>query len=121
MGFGTDVTNRQWALVCDLFDPPGRRGAPARIHRRRMVNTVLDRARTGCEWRYLPPQFGPWSAVWQQFRRWRDRGVWAEAMDRLLRADRGRHGRFSYTGPQPGWAGCSTRRSASAKAAATTR
>lgn len=34
----------------DLFDPPGRRGAPARIPRRRMVNALLYQARTGCQW-----------------------------------------------------------------------
>jgi putative transposase len=76
MAFPTDLTNRQWDLVCDLFDPPRRSGAPARIGRLQMVNAILYQARTGCQWRYLPPQFGRWGAVWQQFRRWRDNGTW---------------------------------------------
>ncbi|MGH8533613.1 MAG: transposase [Gammaproteobacteria bacterium] len=74
--------------MADLFDPPGRRGAPARIPRRSMVNAVLYQARTGCQWRYLPAEFGSWGAVWQQFRCWRSKGVWAQAMDRLRRAAR---------------------------------
>jgi len=86
MAFATDLTNRQWALVSDLFDPPGRRGAPALIPRQWMVNAVLYQARTGCQLRYLPAEFGPWGAVWQQFRRWRAKGVWAAAMDRIRRA-----------------------------------
>jgi transposase len=58
-----------------------------------MVNALLYQARTGCQWRNLPPSFGPWGAVWQQFRRWRDKGVWTEALDRLRRAARVEAGR----------------------------
>lgn len=58
-----------------------------------MVNAVLYQARTGCQWRYLPAEFGPWGAVWQQFRRWRAKGVWPAAMDRLRRAARVKAGR----------------------------
>ena len=47
----------------------------------------------GCQWRYLPAEFGPWGAVWQQFRRWRAKGVWAAAMDRLRRAAQVKAGR----------------------------
>jgi hypothetical protein len=65
----TDLTDAQWRLVRDLFDPSGRRGAPARIPRRRMVSAMLHQARTGGQWRFLPGHFGPWGATWQQFRR----------------------------------------------------
>jgi transposase len=81
MPFPSDLSDGQWALVRDLFE--ARRGAPPRIPRRRMVEAILYLARTGAQWRYLPGEFGPWGAVWQQFRRWRDAGVWGEAMRRL--------------------------------------
>jgi hypothetical protein len=29
MSFAIALTDEQWELVADLFDPPGRRGAPA--------------------------------------------------------------------------------------------
>ena len=93
MAFAPDLTDRQWALVSDLFDPLGRRGAPARIPRRSMVNAVLYQARTECQWRYLPAEFGPLGAVWQQFRRWRAKGGWVAAVDRLRRAARVKTGR----------------------------
>jgi hypothetical protein len=41
MAFAIALTDEQWELVADLFDPPGRRGAPARIPRRRMVEAML--------------------------------------------------------------------------------
>jgi transposase len=57
------------------------------------VDAILWLARTGCQWRYLPPQFPDWQAVWSQWRRWRDNGTWAKAMKVLATEVRLRHGR----------------------------
>lgn len=57
------LSDEQWELVGDLFDPPGRRGAPADLARRQMVEAMLFNARTGCRWRCLPERYGAWSAV----------------------------------------------------------
>lgn len=83
MSFAIALSDVQWELVADLFDPPGRRGAPAAIPRRQMVDAMLFIGRTGCQWRYLPEHYGAWTAVWAQWRRWRANGVWAAAMTRL--------------------------------------
>ena len=88
-----ELDNTEWALVEDLFDPPGREGAPARYPRRQIVDAILFLARTGCQWRYLPPCYPPWEAVWQQWRRWRSNGVWAAAMTRIAGLIRTRQGR----------------------------
>lgn len=88
-----ELSDLQWNLVSDLFDPPGRRGPRARVPRRQMVEAILWLARTGCQWRELPERYGRWEAVWGQFWRWRKKGVWAEAMDRLRRAAREQAGR----------------------------
>jgi putative transposase len=93
MSFAIALSDEQWELVADLFDPPGRRGAPAHIPRRQMVDAMLFIARTGCQWRYLPERYGPWTAVWAQWRRWRASGVWARAMTRLAAIVRVLHDR----------------------------
>lgn len=80
-----ELTNDEWDLVEDLFDPQGRRGVPCRYPRRQMVEAMLFLARTGCQWRYLPDHYPAWEAVWQQWRRWRANGVWARAMSRIAR------------------------------------
>ena len=82
MSFAIGLSDEQWELVADLFDPPGRCGAPAHIPRRQMVDAMLFIGRTGCQWRYLPERYGSWTAVWAQWRRWRANGVWARAMAR---------------------------------------
>ncbi len=58
-----------------------------------MLNAILDQARTGCQWRYPSAEFGRWNTIWKTFYRWRDRGVWQQAMDVLLRTLRARAGR----------------------------
>lgn len=93
MGYAIALTDEQWELVADLFDPAGRRGAPAVIPRRTMVDAMLFIARTGIQWRYLPDRYGAWTAVWSQWRRWRANGVWAAAMARLAAIVRVLHDR----------------------------
>lgn len=88
-----ELTDEQWSLVEDLFDPTGRRGRPATIPRRQMVEAILYVARTGCQWRYLPERYGRRNSVWAQFWRWRRSGVWTAAMDRLRREVRVQSGR----------------------------
>jgi len=85
MSFAVALSDEQWELVADLFDPPGRCGAPAVIPRRQMVDAILFIGRTGCQWRYLPERYRAWTAVWAQWRRWRWRSncVWERAMTRL--------------------------------------
>jgi transposase len=93
MGAVIELEDIEWKRVEDVFDPVGRRGAPARYPRRHMVEAMLFIARTGCQWRYLPDRFPPWQAVWKQWSRWRANSVWARAMARLARLVRQVHRR----------------------------
>jgi hypothetical protein len=45
MGAMIEFDDEEWALLEDLFDPAGRRGAPARYDRRGMVAAILFLAR----------------------------------------------------------------------------
>ena len=39
-------------------------------------------ARSGCQWRLLPSEYGSWRAVHKRFNEWSERGVW----ERLFKA-----------------------------------
>ena len=53
-----------------------REEAGQREHELRAVfNAVRYMARSGCSWRLIPNDLPPWAAVYQQFRRWLDAGV----------------------------------------------
>lgn len=92
-GMNTDLTEAEWALVGDLFERQGRRGAPASYERRQMVNACCYALRTGCAWRLLPKTFPPWQAVYKAFSRWAAAGVFEAMHDRLRQQWRDRMGK----------------------------
>ena len=58
---------------------------------------MLYVSHTGCQWRFLPESFGPWTRVWSQFRRWSRNGTWARALTVLHAAAREADGRTEAT------------------------
>ena len=60
----------------------GRGGRPASNHRR-VLDGVFWIARTGAQWRDLPEEFGKWSSVYRQFRRWTLTGLWELILESL--------------------------------------
>jgi transposase len=83
--YPTDVSDEEWQFVAPyltLMTPE----APQRVHDLREVfNALRWIVHTGAPWRYLPGDFPPWEAVYQQTRRWLAAGVFA-AMVHDLRA-----------------------------------
>jgi len=92
-GMNTDLTDAEWALVADLFERDGKRGAPPRFERRTMVDACCYALRTGCAWRLLPKSFPPWQAVYMSFKRWGSAGVFEAMHDRLRQQWRDRIGK----------------------------
>jgi putative transposase len=92
-GMNTDLTDAQWALVADLFEREGQRGAPPRYERRQMVNACCYVLRTGCPWRLLPKTFPPWQATYKAFSRWAAAGLFEALHDRLRQQWRERVGK----------------------------
>ena len=76
-----------------MFNAPGKRGRKHADDLRTVVDAMLFIAHTGCQWRYLPVSFGPWTRVWSQFRRWSRNGTWAQALTVLHAAARQADGR----------------------------
>ena len=93
MSYPSDLTDEQWALLEQVFNAPGKRGRKHSDDLRSVVDAMLYIAQTGCQWRYLPESFGPWTRVWSQFRRWSRNGTWARALTVLHAAAREADGR----------------------------
>jgi transposase len=85
ISYSSDLTDEQWALLETVFNAPGKRGPKHASDLRRVVDAMLYISHTGCEWRFLPDSFGPWTRVWSQFRRWSRNGTWGRAL-RVLHA-----------------------------------
>lgn len=75
-GYPTDLTDAQWQRVEPflLAGEQHRRGPNTR-NARPAFDALMYQAHTGCQWRYLPAVFGPWTQVWGRYRRWSDAGV----------------------------------------------
>jgi len=83
--YPSDVSDEEWAFVAPYLTLM-RPDAPQRTHDLREVyNALRWIVRTGAQWRYLPHEFPPWQAVYQQTQRWITAGVFA-AMVHDLRA-----------------------------------
>jgi transposase len=76
------LTDEQWDLICDLFASTATTGRPPR-DRRQVFDGILWILNTGCAWRDLPGEFGPWNTVWTVFDTWNHNGTLAKALSRL--------------------------------------
>jgi len=73
--YPSDVADAEWEFVLPYLTLM-REDAPQREYPLRDVfNAVRYVVRTGCQWRFLPHDFPPWTVVYQQARRWMQAGV----------------------------------------------
>ena len=73
----------EWAFFSEFITSVwGRGGRPAGDHRR-VLDGIFWIARTGAQWRDLPEEFGKWSSVYRQFRRWTLTGLWELVLEAL--------------------------------------
>lgn len=70
MRYPSDMSKEQWAVVRGVLLDPSKRGPKHGGDLRKVVDALLYITHTGCQWRYLPTDFGDWTRVWGQFRRW---------------------------------------------------
>lgn len=63
--------------------PPSRGGRPPTKDMRVVLNGIFYRNKSGCQWRMLPKDFGPWESVYYYFAKWREDGTWVRINDRL--------------------------------------
>ena len=94
--YPTDLTDAQWALVAALLAPvkPGRPGAfQSTVDRREIINAILYRLKTGCQWEMLPHDLLPPSTVHEYFQRWEQDGTWQRILDSLRQQVRVQAGR----------------------------
>ena len=78
-GYPSDVTDEEWWFAAPHLTLM-REDAPQREHALRDVFDALRYVvKTGCQWDMLPHDLPPWSAVYQQARRWVRAGVFEAA------------------------------------------
>jgi putative transposase len=81
-----EVSDDLWEIIrilLDEFDPPASTGRP-RDDRRPILNAIILRFRTGCQWNHLPREFGDDSKIHRVFQHWAKleifENIWAELL-----------------------------------------
>ena len=77
------MSDDEWAFfegfIRAVRHPNGRKPADHRL----VLDGIFWIARTGAPWRDLPEEFGKWSSVYRQFRRWTLAGLWELILEAL--------------------------------------
>ncbi|WP_459554671.1 IS5 family transposase [Lacunimicrobium album] len=82
--YPSHVTDEQWEFLLPYLTLMTEEAPQREYSLREVFNAIRYVVRTGVQWRYLPNDFPPWTAVYQQARRWLHAGVF-EAIAHDLR------------------------------------
>ncbi len=75
------LSNEEWARI-EPHLPRGRRGAH-RVDDRRVISGIVHMLRSGARWRDCPPDYGPYTTIYNRFNRWSRQGVWQAIFEAL--------------------------------------
>jgi putative transposase len=76
--YPSDLNEAEWALLAPVIPPAKPHSRPRSSDMRRITNGVFYVLRTGCAWRDLPREYGPWQTIYYYFRQWRRDGTWVQ-------------------------------------------
>src|SRR6201988_4905624 len=82
LGYPSDLTDEEWALIEPLIPPAKRGGGKRTVIMREVVNGVMYVLSTGCQWRAIPKDLPPRSTVHGYFDLWN----WDGTLDRIHHA-----------------------------------
>jgi len=91
--YPSDLTDAKWDIIEPLLPINIGSGHPVETDMRAVIDAILYRVRTGCQWRYLPSDYPPTGTVYYHFRKWAKDGVWSRINEALRIKDRVKQGR----------------------------
>ena len=80
------LTDEQWARMEPLLSSDVR--GKERVDDRRVISGILHVLKSGCRWKDCPPEYGPYTTIYNRFVRWARRGVWEHLFRELARRGR---------------------------------
>ena len=75
------LSDEEWGRIEPLL-PRGRKGAH-RVDDRRVISGIVHMLKSGARWRDCPPEFGPYTTVYNRFNRWSRQGLWLQMFEAL--------------------------------------
>ncbi len=68
------LNDRQWACIAPHL--PTNLTGPERDDDRRIISGIVHMLQCGARWRDCPPDYGPYTTIYNRFNRWAKRGRW---------------------------------------------
>ncbi len=96
--YPSDISTEEWNFVAPYLTLIDEEAPQRRYPLREVFNALRWLARAGAPWRLLPNDFPPWTAVYQQWRRWNEAGSFeamVSDMRSIIRVSQGRKGQPS--------------------------
>ena len=83
MEYQYDLRDEQWDRIKDEL--PGKLSDKGRTAKdnRRFIAAIRYKAKTGCDWRSLPKEYGKWNSIARRFSRWAKKGVWQKIFNTI--------------------------------------
>jgi len=72
-----ELTDDQFRLLEAYLPRTGPEGGHPWAEHRRILNGMFWKLRTGTQWRDIPERYGPWSTIYDRYRRWCQEGRFA--------------------------------------------
>jgi putative transposase len=91
--YPSDTSDAQWEIIGPMIPAAKSGGRPRGSDMRRVVNGLFYIVRSGCAWRMLPKEYGPWATLYGYFRTFQSNGVWDKIHDALRRKVRRKAGK----------------------------
>ena len=70
------LDDEAWARI-EPHLPRGRRGA-RRVDDHRVISGIVHMLQSGARWRDCPPEYGPYTTIYNRFNRWSRQDVWTD-------------------------------------------
>lgn len=77
------LNDKQWALIEPHL--PTNQTGPVRDDDRRVISGIIHMLQCGARWRDCPPDYGPYTTIYNRFNRWAKRGHWRAIFEALAR------------------------------------
>jgi transposase len=82
------LNDRQWSRIEPRL--PKNLTGPKRGDDRRIISGIVHMLQSGARWRDCPPEYGPYTTIYNRFNRWAKRGRWRAIFEALAKGDRHR-------------------------------
>lgn len=74
--YPSDLTSKQWEILKPLIPPVKHGGRPRKHNMKDIVDAIMYKVKTGCQWNQIPNDFPPCKTVFDYFRKWSLEGSW---------------------------------------------